>query len=73
MKIFKFTQFLGILLVFFAAGSSDLGTIDFSALLQQVATGFLVAGISKLLYLITTPRKKSKAEIIPIQNLRKAV
>lgn len=73
MKIFKFTQFLGILLVFFAAGSSDLGTIDFSVLVHQVLLGFSIAGVSKLLCSITIPSKKSKAEIIPIENLRKAV
>lgn len=73
MKIFKFTTWIGILLLIGTAGSADLGNIGFSQTVLQITAGVLLAGTSYLMYILTyKPKLKIKRrKIVPIESLRK--
>lgn len=73
MKIFKFTMWLGIIMIIGTAGSSDIDTINFSNAVVQIGYGVLLSLVSYALYVITyRPKCKFKhRKIVPIEELRK--
>ena len=73
MKIFKFLTWIGIIMIIGAAGSSDVGTMDFGTAVVQTISGVLLSFASYFMYALTyKPKTKSKrARIVPIEELRK--
>ena len=74
MKIFKFISFLGVLLVLGAVDAADANSISYTHMIQQILLGVSICGAGAFLAKHTAPKpkKKHRAEIIPIEQLRHA-
>lgn len=74
MKIFKFLAFSGLVLVLGAIDAADTDTITYWEMLRQILLGVGVTAIGSFLAACTAPKpkKKRRATVVAIEQLRQA-